>query len=348
MDTSPAGPAPIVVPAFDGTTPGGISLASHAFDPALPAPMIRSDTPGPGVVALDPQPDGIHYTMPLLPSGASSMSLEKSVDGGATWNEVVAGLGGGATGIDATGAPKSSDLVTFSIFAVGTPGTGYEPGGHSEGGATTILGLSSGGLVAVYFADEVLDTGGGAYPYQLDPPSYGEWHNTSVGDLFSVGPGAGGVIRAANVQSEVFYAWGEAAGFGNAAVRYRVKTNTGDAGGSSETTTADVPADPASAPAVTDTGEDPPASGQYWMEVTLPASLPARAQSFRLYADSGAGEPTSDRGLFDPDAVVNNGGVDFGAGNPCGAGLTVGCKGHNIYGDSAGMNYDDGFETPAC
>src|ERR1043165_7815679 len=73
------------------------------------APVVTSPT-APGVVTLNPQPDGVHYTMPALPAGAGSMILQKR-DSNGVWMDCrvgMAGLAGGGAGGDTRGgdAPR--------------------------------------------------------------------------------------------------------------------------------------------------------------------------------------------------------------------------------------------------
>src|ERR1043165_4782930 len=90
------------------------------------APVVTSPT-APGVVTLNPQPDGVHYTMPALPAGAGSMILQKRDSNGVGMDCRVgmAGLPGGAHASALRGVYAARALLTLQVdFSDGgiTPG----------------------------------------------------------------------------------------------------------------------------------------------------------------------------------------------------------------------------------
>lgn len=286
-------------------------INSYALGAALVAP---------GTVTLDPQPDGVHYTMPSLPAGAASMKLQKSVDAGANWYDVTTGLAGGATGTDATGLPIfTSQDITFSINNGGTgwgavsydaemsilTGVGELPGGYNST-------LSGDGMSEITAAFQGVNPG---------------WYWFQVGDQLEVlasdpAPGSGLVIEVATATATTFSSWAGAVGFGGSAVRYRAVNNTGQEGASSNTTTTAIPATPSGLTSLTYV------DGSFGFDVGAPA-LSARALTLEAYiSEEGDNTPQNALGEASPSATTGFTGVGGGFE------AYVCVRGVNIYGES--------------
>jgi len=104
----------------------------------------------PGLVVLDPQADGIHATMPVLPGGETSLILQKSDDGGSTWHDHTTGLAGSAVVTDATGdwtgaawgSPVGRENTVYHYRAKGTVST--VSGASSNDTTVDVPGIADG------------------------------------------------------------------------------------------------------------------------------------------------------------------------------------------------------------
>jgi len=318
----------------------------------------------PGEATLDPQPDGVHYTMPSLPVGASGLTLLKQITDEVAledWLIVATGLSGGATGIDATGfdedGPDGWGNTACYYKVLAEPNSGsplFLPALTSASTATTTTAVP--GTASAPTLDPQPDGVHWTIPsapartltlkLQKKSDGFPTWRDlvdpvtaTETG-TDALGEYDGEWLGPAGYNDFVFYYRVVAANI------YGVTNGTQD-----DVTTVPLPDDAAEAPTVTGEGqsnEEEPF--EYWYEVTMPdGPLPDNAASLTLYAsaqepDPGTPfEPTEPRGQFAPEAVVNTSGATFGGGNPSGSRVSVGARGWNIYGESSTTVFDDSY-----
>jgi hypothetical protein len=227
------------------------------------APVVTSPT-APGVVTLNPQPDGVHYTMPALPAGAGSMILQKR-DSNGVWMDCrvgMAGLAGGATGIDISGVYAARALLTLQVdFSDG----GITPGIYNNMAA---YGFPGDGLTVTVLVD---GTGLAVALSQTEtcfPFGYYQFGS------FSVDMGGGKYVYGSVTTRVDGHAWWPLNGydFDSKAVDYRaVNSNGGAAGAAASCTTSALPA-VASVPTF---GTVRPAAASPSLTASVPVTLPA-------------------------------------------------------------------------
>src|ERR1041384_1632405 len=218
----------------------------------------------PGTVTLNPQPDGVHYTMPSLPTGAGSLILQKRDSNGVCLNCRVgqAGLSGGATGLDISGVYAARALLTLQVdFS----DSGITPGVYNNMAA---YGFPADGLTLNVAVDGTGLAVGLEQTETCFPFGYHQF------DSFYVDMGGGKFVYGSVTTRVDGHAWWPLNGydFDAKAVDYRaVNTVGGAAGAASSCTTSALPT-VASAPTF---GTVRPAAASPSMTASVPVTLPA-------------------------------------------------------------------------